>query len=134
MAPRVILVMSDQWPRALIRASLRDVGYDAIGARSIAEAWTHPRHDPSRGDVALIVFDQDTLQEHAPGALRELMHFHGDPQTMLIAHATRARPTGTWTHVMHRPLSVGELVSAVQRAIPLAVVDQHPLDQSADSQ
>ena len=28
--PRVLIVMDDQWHRALLRAALRDVGYDAM--------------------------------------------------------------------------------------------------------
>jgi len=130
MAPRVILVMSDQWPRALIRASLRDVGYDAIGARSIAEAWLQPRHVESRGDTALVVFDQDALTEDRPGALRELLRFHGDPPAMLLAHATRDLPDGPWSYVVRRPVSVGEIVAAVEKALPLPADARIPIDST----
>lgn len=32
LAPRVLILQPDHWPRALLRAELREAGYDAVGA------------------------------------------------------------------------------------------------------
>src|SRR5512142_2916514 len=38
LPPRILVVMPAQWPRALVRAELRERGYDAAGARDLLEA------------------------------------------------------------------------------------------------
>jgi hypothetical protein len=56
--PRVLLVMPDRWHRALLRAQLRELGYDALGAPDLAGGLLYPAPEPERGPVALIVVDQ----------------------------------------------------------------------------
>jgi Response regulators consisting of a CheY-like receiver domain and a winged-helix DNA-binding domain len=59
--PRVLLVMPEQWPRALLRAELRERGYDALGAPGVAAALAYPVSAPARGPVRLILIDQAAL-------------------------------------------------------------------------
>src|SRR3954468_17682428 len=72
-APRVLLVMTDQWPRALLRAALRECGYDAVGTRSVAGAARLAAPDEGRGPVGLVVLEQETLtggtREPGPAAV-----------------------------------------------------------------
>src|SRR3954470_19927901 len=55
LPPRVLLVMPDQWPRALLRAALRDAGYDAVGAPGLSAALRYRPAVADRGPVRLVV-------------------------------------------------------------------------------
>lgn len=46
--PRVLVVSGEQWPRVLLRAQLGEARYDAIGARTLSEALSHPPDDAER--------------------------------------------------------------------------------------
>ena len=117
--------MPEQWPRALLRAALRELGYDAIGAPSIEAALVYPPEAPGRGSVRLILLEQSALD--APDStdlLEALSRRHGDPVRLLLAHAgsgwSATDAAGIrWNDVVHRPVSVGDLAAAVQRAVPL---------------
>ncbi len=122
--------MPDQWPRALLRAALREVGYDAVGARSVAGARRQPALEPGRGAVALVVVDQDAVAAHEE-ELHDLLTSLGNPPALLLAHPTRQPPAGAWTRVIRRPVSVDELVTAVQSLVPLPEEARQPVDRPA---
>ena len=61
LLPRIVIVSTDQWLRAGLRAELRERGYDAVGARDLAEAVRVSRPEPGRGPVCLVVVDQLSL-------------------------------------------------------------------------
>lgn len=63
LPPRVLLVMPDRWPRALLRAALRNAGYDAVGASSLGRALRIRADEPSRGAVCLVIVDQSALHD-----------------------------------------------------------------------
>lgn len=132
LPPRVLLVMPDQWPRALVRAALRDVGYDALGAPGLAGALRYRRDAPDRGPVGVILVDQDALTGDDAGAeLNALGRRHGDPALLLLARggsATDVTPDGGWRRTVRRPASIAELVEAVQAALPLPPDAAGPLD------
>jgi DNA-binding response OmpR family regulator len=119
LAPRILIVMEDQWPRAMLRAALIDAGYDAIGARTTAEALGHPVTDPERGPVRLVVVDEHGLEPEADIA-RELAARFDKAALVLIAPAGAPVPTGAWNQVIRRPVSIGELVTEARRLVPLA--------------
>ena len=125
--PRILLVMPDQWPRALLRASLREAGYDAVGARSVRGAARQAAPAPERGPVALVVVDDDAAVEEAE-ALRALASSLGAPPMLLVAHAIREPPRGAWTRTVRRPVSVAELSDVVQALVPLPAAARVPLD------
>jgi len=127
LAPRVLIIMSDQWPRALIRAALREVGYDAIGARNTEEARRYRAIEAGRGAVRLLVADHDAATR-GHDELREIMAAHRNPPVLLVAHATRDVPEGPWSRVMRRPVSVADVVTAVQSLLPLAEEARRPVD------
>ncbi len=109
--------MPDQWPRALVRAALREAGYDAIGTRTLAGALAYPAHAPGRGPVRGLVVDWSAI-ERAPDAvtgavLAELRGRHGAVPVVLLASAVHGDPPGSWTRVIRRPFSVGDVVQAV---------------------
>ncbi len=126
--PRVLLVMPEQWPRALLRAALREVGYDAVGTRRLTSALRVNPDEPDRGPVRLVILDQSVFGGDAGGELAELLARNGSPATILLARPTLAVPDGPWQRVLQRPVSVGEIVEAAQASLPLSLQHRHPLD------
>lgn len=119
--------MADQWPRALLRAALRDVGYDAVGTRTLETAQRLPEVDADRGSVRLIVVDQSAVGGHGR-ELEQLLARHGTAAALLLASATADAPVGPWRRVLRRPVSVAEIVSAVEALLPLPAADRRPLE------
>lgn len=126
--PRVLVVSQDQWPRALLRALLVEEGWDAIGARTLAEALGVPAEEPGRGPVACVVVDQSALEAPPAGGgsmqertstspLAELRTRLGGPPVVLLARGTVPPPSGPWTEVVRRPASVDRVADAVRRVV-----------------
>ncbi len=119
--------MPTQWPRALLRAALREVGYDAIGTRSVRGARMLLASGEDRGPMRLILLDQDALTEDAQEDLDHLRRA-SDAALVLLAPATRRVSEGGWTSVLRRPLTVGDLTQAIERLVPLAPAARRPID------
>jgi hypothetical protein len=126
--PRVLIVMSDQWTRALLRAALREMGYDAVGTRNLRNAMRIDPAEPGRGPVRLLVVDQSAVGGEDDEQLARVLDRFRGADAMLIAGTTSAAPQGEWRAVLHRPLTVAEIASAVERLLPLAVESRHRLD------
>jgi DNA-binding response OmpR family regulator len=124
----VLIVMPDQWPRALIRSALREAGYDAVGTRDLNTALRIREAMPGRGPVRLIVVDQRALGGDDDTRLEQLRARHGGADVLLVASATKARPAGKWRRVLVRPVSVADVVSAVQSLLPLPAELRHGID------
>ena len=125
-SPRVLLVLPDQWPRALLRAELREEGYDAVGAPSLEEALVYRPELPERGRVGLVLVDGDAMRA---GALAELLDRHGNPPAALLAHAAQEIPPGPWVRVIRRPVSIADLARVVRELVPLRDGPARPLDR-----
>jgi hypothetical protein len=127
--------MPEQWPRALLRAALREVGYDALGAPGLAGALRYRVQVPSRGPVRLVLVDQAALKgDEALVLLTTLLHRHGNPAAILLARATamsgpseKAEPV-PWTRVLRRPVSIDGIVAAVRELLPPPRGTSRPLD------
>jgi len=128
LPPRVLIVMSDDGRRALIRAALREVGYDAIGTHGPRDAWLVPADEQDRASVRLIIVDQDALSPVEIESLSALRRRLGDPDILLLARATVAPPDGPWQRVLRRPVSVAEIVSAAEELVPLPAELRHAID------
>jgi hypothetical protein len=120
--------MPAQWPRALLRAALREVGYDAIGTRSLGVARYQAAPQAGRGPVRLVVLDQDVLADEEGRRLEELRRTSGAP-VVLLAPAMRRVREGPWVRVLRRPLSIGDLVQAIAALVPLPPEARRPIDQ-----
>ncbi len=133
--PRVLLIMPEQWPRALLRAALREAGYDALGAPSLAAGLRYRAIVEGRGPVRLIVVDQAAVRDReAAERLMALRRRHRDPPLVLLASATTPAEAGLdaahgVVRRLRRPASLAELVAAVQSALPLAPGAAGPLDR-----
>ena len=128
LPPRILLVMPAQWPRALLRATLREAGYDASGTRALKAALYQATPDPARGPVRLVVLDQEALAEDEGGDLEALRSRIFAAPIVLLAPATRRVQEGPWTRVIRRPTSIAALVQDIESLIPLAPEARHPID------
>ena len=130
LPPRILVVMPAQWPRALLRAELRERGYDAAGARDLLEALGES--GPAGAPVRLILIDQDALAEGDPALLHDLVQrlveHHPAAAVVLLAGTMHKAPEGPWQQVLRRPMSISDIVTAVQLAVPLPPGERHPLD------
>ena len=126
LPPRVLIVMPDQWPRALLRAALRESGYDAVGTRNLDTALRVRPEEPGRGSIRLVIVDQSAAS--AREQLAKLLSLHGKPRTILLARPTLAAPDGPWERVIKRPASIDDIVAVVQEAVPLEFELRHPID------
>jgi hypothetical protein len=121
--------MPAQWPRALIRAELREAGYDAVGARDLLEALGTP---DAPGPFRLILLDQSALSDGDPAVLRELLDRlvsrHDGTRVLLLAGTTHEAPEGPRLQVLRRPKSISDIVAAIGRAVPLPEGERQPLD------
>lgn len=125
-APRVLIVMAAQWPRALIRAALREAGYDALGAPDLTEALSYPEAEPRRGPVRLIILDQGTIEGVGDALLAELLSRHPGALTLVLESAFHPSVQGPWQHVLRHPVAIADIVSTTQRLLPLPAA--HPMD------
>jgi hypothetical protein len=127
--------MPEQWPRALLRAALREVGYDALGAPGLGGALRYRPEVPGRGAVRLVLVDQAVLQgDEAFPLLTTLLHRHDDPAAILLARAApmprvpeTAEPA-PWVRVIRRPVSIEGIVDAVRDLLPLPPASSRPID------
>ncbi len=127
--------MPEQWPRALLRAALREVGYDALGAPGLAGALRYRVQAPSRGPVRLVLVDQAALSgDEALTLLTTLLQRYGNPAAILLARAVamsgppdKAEPV-PWTRVLRRPVSIDGIAAAVRELLPLPRGTSRPLD------
>ena len=133
--PRVLLVMPEQWPRALLRAALREAGYDALGAAGLAAALRYRAESRDRGLVRLILVEQAALADEESGTLLDaLFRRHGYPAAVLLARAMPAHPlpapavSAPWRRVIRRPASIADLVAAVQALLPLPPGSARPIE------
>lgn len=126
--PRVLLVMPAQWPRALLRAALREVGYDASGTRALKGALYQMAPDPTRGPVRLVVLDQEALAEEEASDLEALRDHPLAAPMLLVAPSTRRVRSGPWTRVIRRPTSISALVREVETLVPLTAEARRPID------
>jgi hypothetical protein len=118
--PRVLVVSPEHWARALLRAELRERGYDAFGQETVDDALLEQ-------PVALLVLDQAALAERVK-LIDFLQSRLGRPPTLLLAQGMGAPPVGEWTRVLRRPLRIGDAVAAIEAVLPLPAEARHPLD------
>ena len=119
--------MLDQWPRVLLRAALREAGYDAIGTRSLAGALRLAEPEAEHGSVGVVVLGQEAFtRADLPDLERLRLATHAP--ILLLAAAGRVVEEGPWVRVLRRPVSIGELVLSVESLLPLPPAARRPID------
>ena len=130
--PRILIVSPDQRSRALLRAELRETGYDAIGASSLTTALRYPPDEPDRGPVGLFIVDGDAAA--APALLERTRARYAGSRFLLIRSGAAAAPPdpdppGPWQRVLRRPITIGEIVAAARELVPLPPELQVSIDR-----
>ncbi len=128
--------MPEQWPRALLRAALREVGYDALGAPGLPGALRYRAQVQGRGPVRLVLVDQAALrgEEAALPLLTTLLHRHEDPAAILLARAMpmprlpEEAAAAPWARVVRRPVSIDGIIAVVRDVLPLPSGSSRPID------
>jgi hypothetical protein len=115
---RVLLVMPEQWPRALLRAELRERGYDALGAPGLPAALAYPVAVPERGPIGLVLVDQQALAPPDDQLLTRLLERHAHPPSLLLSRGGQDPAAGPWRRVLRRPVSIADLADAVAALLP----------------
>jgi hypothetical protein len=140
LPPRVLVVWPERVPRALLRAELREAGYDAIGASSLATALRYPPAEPERGPVGLWIVDQAALDAAAGPLLALAATRYPESRFLLVARAglgaggpggpggLAVAPPGGWSLVLRRPVTIGAIVGAARTLVPLPRALQRPID------
>jgi hypothetical protein len=116
-APRVLVLLADQWPRALLRAELIEAGYDAVGARTVREGRALLEGGKEQGPVRLVVVDESVLRA-GEASLAQLTSLEPGVALLLLAPAAGQIPEGHWTLVLHRPIGIAEIVATVRAMVP----------------
>ncbi len=127
--PRVLLIMPEQWPRALLRAALREAGYDASGTLTLEGALYQLMPDPDRGPIRLVVVDQEALTDEEWHRLKDLQARAPGAALLLLAPTTRPVREGPWSKIVQRPTSIAELVEVIERMVPLPPELRHPIEE-----
>jgi hypothetical protein len=118
----------------MLRATLRERGYDAIGTRSVAGALRIPTQAADRGAVEVLVVDQEALsdeEKESDGSMtRELLDRYPAAATVLLERVSVRTPDvrHRWTRTLQRPVSVEAIAVVVERLRPLPAEDRIPLD------
>lgn len=112
--PRILLVMPEHWPRALLRAELIERGYDVVGAPDLTGALLVRPVEKGRGPVRLIAIDQDVIVESQSPLLERLVSRHQNPRLVLLARAQMETPPGSWDQIVRRPALIGEIAAAIE--------------------
>lgn len=118
--PRILLVMPEHWPRALLRAELIERGYDVVGTPDVATALLSRPAEKDRGPVRVIVIDQDVLAEPQSRLLDLLASRHPNARLVLLARAQLETPPGAWDKIVRRPALIGEIASLIEQALSAA--------------
>jgi CheY-like chemotaxis protein len=128
--PRILIVIPAHWTRALLRAELREAGYDAVGARDLLEALAGDPAPP--GPVRLILLDQEALaagdEQLLEDLLARLRQRYPGALMVLLTSATHKAPEGPFQQVLRRPMSIADIVRAIERVVPLPPGERRPLD------
>jgi len=115
--PRILLVMPEHWPRALLRAELIERGYDVVGTPDLPAALLSRPAEKDRGPVRVIVVDQDVLVEPQSRLLDLLVSRHPNARLVLLGRAQLETPPGDWDQILRRPALIGEIAFSIERAL-----------------
>ena len=115
--PRILLVMPEHWPRALLRAELIERGYDVVGAPDLATALLARPVEKGRGPVLAILIDQDALVEPQSNLFDLLVSRYRNPRLVLLARTQLKTPPGAWDKIVPKPALIGQIANAVAETV-----------------
>jgi hypothetical protein len=120
--------MAAHWPRALIRAALREAGYDALAAPNLEEALSYPAREAGRGTVRLIILDHAVIEPDRDSRLCHLLARHPEALTLVLQSAFGPSFTRAWPHILRHPVTIAEIVRTTEQLLPLPATSGQPID------
>jgi hypothetical protein len=84
----------------------------------LSRALGYPPEEAERGPVRLIVVDSEAAAAE-PTAL-ELARGRYPGVQFVVIHRTGAVPPGPWAATLQRPVTIGDIVTAARRLVPLS--------------
>ncbi len=103
---KTILVVGRDWKfRALLRAQLREEGYDALGFETLKDADTE-----TAGAAALVFDTTDAL----PGDWQPVLQHLAAQLPVVIIASTQEEANVAGVRLLRRPLSLGDILTAVR--------------------
>ena len=118
LAARILVVLPDDQLRVALCAELGERGCDASGAHDVSGALLYPALEPGRDRVRLILVDQRAWVDAARDDSERLLALHPLAEKWLLASAWTADSAGDpWQSVVHRPLTIEQLVQRMLRTV-----------------
>lgn len=109
----VWIISVEQWPRAMLRAELIELGYDAVGFLSIDDALLRLYRRPGQKPKAIILdLNELDISQARLAALRR----NAIPIAILGGSAELADPAVSefpWEFVFRRPFMIRDVIEAV---------------------
>jgi hypothetical protein len=111
LAAHILVVLPDHELRVALCAELGERGCDPSGAHDLSGALAYAALEPGRDVVRLILIDQTAWAGAAASDAERLLARHPLAEKWLLASAwTSDHAAGPWQSVVHRPLSIEQLV------------------------
>jgi len=118
LAARILVVLPDDELRVALCAELGERGCDPSGAHDLSAALAYPAREPGRDVVRLILIDQRAWTDAAASDAERLLALHPLAEKWLLGSAWTPEPVGTpWQTVVHRPLTIEQLVQRMVRGV-----------------
>lgn len=115
--PIVLIIDSEHWPRAYLRAELIGQGFEAIGYARLSTAVAALRRG-AIGRPAVIVLE--LRGQHTDSRWLEELTSAGIPALLLTGPMETDERIGQdyrWTEIMHRPFTIGSAVRKIREII-----------------
>lgn len=104
---KTILVVGRDWKlRALLRAQLREEGYDALGFETLKDA-----EGETAGAAALLF---DTTEAH-PGNWQPVLQSLAAQLPVVIVASSDEEVNVAGAHLLRRPVRIGDIITVVQK-------------------
>jgi AmiR/NasT family two-component response regulator len=110
--PRIWIVNADHWPRAYLRAELLERGYDAIGFETLEDALARLAQARALRPALLILdLDGQVVDDRQRIAVERAR-----VPILAVTGAAADAPPGPVAATLRRPLTIGAIADAVDRA------------------
>lgn len=117
MPPRILLVIPDDWTRALLRNELIERGYNVVETPDLASALLTRRVEKDRGPVRAILIDQIALDDPTSRLLDVFATRYQNPGMLLLASTHSEAPPGPWQRVVSRTALISDIAAAIEGAL-----------------
>jgi len=116
----VVLVMPQQWERAILRAELIERGHDVVGMRHLGDLLAFHAAEAGHAPIGVVLVDRTAFAGRHHRLLSILRRRHRCAPFVLLARAMTEVADCPWNAVLVRPLSVAQLADKIAALLALA--------------